>query len=312
MSLCDDISGSNNESKQNENTPSSPSSSQQHAKGIDIKAAMSILSSRQPHSHHDHECHSVKDNDVRKTMGQTIHLISECDADGHGPNKEGKACNDGGVAPPDNHNKNNAEQKAKEEQQQKRKEEREKEILQTMEKMSIRELLKTVMNVQKERVETYRTYESGLQNVLSSGNVTTYPNVCANVTATFSVLSQTIRTVQTVLQEAKKKRKDLILLLKNLQAKECEKLNLTAALHLEKMRERDHRIGLEMENISNNEDDDSNENGHKKKAGEERIGELLRKGVASLTNKLSNCIEDINEVLEELRYALAEEEEEEG
>ena len=73
----------------------------------------------------------------------------------------------------------------------------------------------------------------------------------------------------------------------DLQSSEREKLNVTAALHLERIREK-------------------NETGEG--SGDDRIHNLLRDGVASLRDQVTDLIERINDALEELRYAMAEEE----
>jgi hypothetical protein len=124
---------------------------------------------------------------------------------------------------------------------------------------------------------------SGLATLLETGNMTNYPNVCAEATASFSVLSDTINIIQTALADSRS-RKDLRDLIANLQQHEKEKLSLTAALHLDRIRE-SQQVG-----------------------GDERILELLRLGVVSLRTKIEACVDNINEALEELRYAMVEEE----
>jgi hypothetical protein len=116
-----------------------------------------------------------------------------------------------------------------------------------------------------------------------------YPSICAKATASFSVLSDTINVIQSVLVEVHK-RKDLRKLLLKLQQHEKDKLNVTAALHLERIRERNEQLQVD--------------NG-----GDERVSRLLQEGVSSMKQRIATCVEGINEVLEELRYALAEEEE---
>jgi hypothetical protein len=123
---------------------------------------------------------------------------------------------------------------------------------------------------------------SGLETVLQTGNMTEYPNICAQATASFSVLSDTINTIACTLKEVRK-RSDLVTFLSQLQKEEREKLNLTASLHLERIRERNAA------------------------GGDERVSRLLQAGVASLKQKVTTCIDAINDVLEEIRYAFAEE-----
>jgi hypothetical protein len=120
-----------------------------------------------------------------------------------------------------------------------------------------------------------------------------YPSICAKATASFSVLSDTINAIEGVLVEGHNRR-DLQKLLRQLQQHEKEKLNVTAALHLERIRERNQK--LQVNNYNNN-------NG-----GDERVSRLLQEGVTAMKERIATCVEGINEVLEELRYALAEEE----
>ena len=123
--------------------------------------------------------------------------------------------------------------------------------------------------------------------MLQTGNMTEYPNICVRATASFSVLSETINAIASVLKETHKRPK-LVKFLSKLQKEEQTKLNLTAALHLERIREL---------NIDRNAD------------GGERTTLLLQDGVTSLRGKLATCIDSINETLEEIRYALADEDE---
>jgi hypothetical protein len=114
--------------------------------------------------------------------------------------------------------------------------------------------------------------------------MTNYPYVCAAATSSFSVCSDTINIIQTVLKEPSRNRPDLQQLIATLQTHEKEKLSLTAALHLDRIRE-SQQVG-----------------------GDERILTLITQAVASLRTKIEACVEQINDVLEEIRYAMVEEE----
>lgn len=122
---------------------------------------------------------------------------------------------------------------------------------------------------------------------MKTANVTNYPALCAKATASFSVLSDTISTIQKILED-KHERKDLTGVIATLQGHEREKLNVTAALHLERIREQNQSIQTT--------------------GGDERVMKLLKEGVSSMRQRIRTCVEAINEVLEELRYAVAEEE----
>ena len=132
------------------------------------------------------------------------------------------------------------------------------------------------------------TFRRGLSTILLSGNITTYPALCANVTATFSVLSDTINAVKSSLVE-RHKRHDIGEIVRRLQKYEGEKLNLTAAIHLEKLRLKNADLGLSF-------------NG-----SDERTAQLLDMGIQKLERNISANIESINEMLEELRCTAADE-----
>ena len=126
----------------------------------------------------------------------------------------------------------------------------------------------------------------GLETVLKTSNVTNYPAICARATASFSVLSETINVIRSILNDTHH-RDDLSQIIVMLQSYEKEKLNLTAALHLERIRMQ-NQVRNEME-------------------GDARVTTLLHEGVTTIRQRLSKCVEDINEALEELRYAMVEE-----
>ena len=131
----------------------------------------------------------------------------------------------------------------------------------------------------------------GLSTILSSGNITTYPTLCAKVTATFSVLSDTVNAVKTSLTE-KHKRSDIAQAVGQLQKYEGEKLNLTAAMHLEKLRLKNEELGLSFD------------------GSDQASSRLLKEGIHSLERKIMSNVVSINEVLDELRCISAEENEE--
>lgn len=138
----------------------------------------------------------------------------------------------------------------------------------------------------------YLTYHydcRGLSTILMSGNITAYPNLCAKVTASFSVLSDTINSVKSSLDETDGENKqdngrhEMSNFISQLQKCESEKLNLTAALHLERLRLSNLRLG--------------DGNGKCNQVATK----LLTKGIRSLEQKIALVIESINEVLDELR-----------
>lgn len=167
---------------------------------------------------------------------------------------------------------------------------REGEIRTKLQSLTVKELLATVLDAQTGRVATYREYNEGLETVLQTANVSSYPAMCAKATASFSFLSDTISTIQSVL-ESKHERQDLKGFVGNLQKHEREKLQITAALHLEQMRAQNESMHQQSED------------------GDQRVTQLLTQGVATLKERLAACVETINEDLEEIRYAMMDEDE---
>ena len=116
----------------------------------------------------------------------------------------------------------------------------------------------------------------GLSTILASGNITTYPPLCAKVTASFSVLSDTINAVKSALEKVHG-RKDIATVISQLQKSEGEKLNLTAALHLERLR-------LRNEQLDGGEGDGG--------GSDDRTVGLLKDGIQSLEQKIARERED--------------------
>ena len=159
-----------------------------------------------------------------------------------------------------------------------------------LDKQATPQLLSTLFQLQNERVAVYAQFNAGLEKVLQSGNLTEYPHLTTSITASFAVISASIRDIMELLHG--RGNKEVAELIKQLQGMEKDKLNLTAALHLEKIRERNERLDR------NEEDGD-----------DDRVLTLLRQGAKDLESKIGACVEQINDVLEELRYAAHELEE---
>ncbi len=122
----------------------------------------------------------------------------------------------------------------------------------------------------------------GLERILKTGQIHEYPSLCTETTATFSVLSDSINNIRKVLLETLKQT-SIADLIAQLQDKERTKLNLTAALHLERIR------------IQN------------QQASDDRITKLLVEGAASLRSQMGENVEEINGIMDELRCSLVDE-----
>lgn len=164
-----------------------------------------------------------------------------------------------------------------------------------------------VLTAQEDRVRTYRLYDEALGSVLMSNRLTDYPPACLAATAAFAVLSNTVSAVGEELSDRADSKKDPLVLtstsssvmkwIRDLQESERQKLQLTAAYHLERIRANN----LKSSNNSYNDKDDMRE----------PELSLLNNGIADLRSKIETCRSDINSIIEDLRCALVEQMEEE-
>jgi redox-sensitive bicupin YhaK (pirin superfamily) len=261
--------------------------------GIDIRQALDILSSRTAHFHSSHDtghddagCCHYGDNipEDLKSMGQTIDML--------GSNAEASSMPDSLAQDVINLEKEQKEKAEKHKAELKA-------SLKSMTKTS--DLIRVLLRAQEDRVQTYQTYDAALQQVLNTGNLTAYPPACALATASFSMLSDTIRTVVEEMStrissssnSSNSNLNQYIQWTRSLQGLEKEKLQFTAALHLERIR-------------ANNEQGLSGG----RNADDVVLG-MLQQGIGELEQKIRKCASDINVVLEDLRCALVEEMEEE-
>ena len=264
-------------------------------KGIDIRDAFQILAERSsatsfaakshPTSSSSCDCcgshhHPVNIPESAKTMGQTLDLFFQ-DATST-------------TSHDNDHNPTTMDPKNPKTQQQQQQEQK---LQESLAQASVPELVQTFLTAQQDRVLTYRHYDQSLQQMLDTRNVSIYPAVCAQVTASFQVLSNTINAVKRILlqphsdhcQEAKQ----VAQLIEQLQRHEKEKLQFTAALHLEKIRKSqeimddDNHASLLSTNNNNN------------------IAILIHQSIDSLQIQLRDTMQQINEILEEIQCIFA-------
>ena len=158
--------------------------------------------------------------------------------------------------------------------------------------MDLPALLRAFQSAQEERAHTYTHFDDGLAAILKTGKINEYDALCAETTANFAALSNLVNAVEQCVVAAPHGKVGLGKLLRQVQGEEKEKLALTAALHLEKVR----LITTSSDGSSN----DGNE-------GENKSVTLLREGVKRLEGKINEVKARINELLEEVRYELEEE-----
>jgi hypothetical protein len=172
-----------------------------------------------------------------------------------------------------------------------------------------------VLTAQEDRVRTYRLYDEALEKVLVSNRLTDYPPACVAATAAFAVLSNTVSAVRDELSDRAQRKNDplvetptsssVIKWIKDLQESERQKLQLTAANHLEQIR---------ANNLNHPDTSDKNgnavENSDIEKVDVHELS-LLNNGIADLRLRIETCRSDINSIIEDLRCALVEQMEEE-
>lgn len=256
--------------------------------GIDIRQAIDILSSRTPNDHtHGHASPELK------SMGQTIDLFAPSSS--HTATQTKTASTPSGATttpvPADS-----AQQRQK--------------IRESLKDFPLSALLKMVLTAQEDRVKTYRLYDEALEKVLVSKRLNDYPPACVAATAAFSVLSDTVTAVRDELSGRVDKNKmdssdaqadvlSVISCIKSLQEAEKQKLQLTAAYHLEQIRAND------LKQPENDNDDDG------QVEVDMRELSLLNNGIADLRSQIERCRSNINDVLDDLRCALVEQMEDE-
>jgi hypothetical protein len=275
--------------------------------GIDIRQALDILASRTPHHHspkHGSPCCGGGDSKppppALKSMGQTIDMFAPSSDSPHS-SSESTAQKTTTTSTSGANAVTPAEQRQT--------------IRDSLKDLPFIALLKMVLTAQEDRVRTYRLYDEALGKVLVSNRLTDYPPACLAATAAFSVLSNTISAVREELSDRVDSKIDPLILtstsssvmkwIRDLQESERQKLQLTAAYHLERIRANDLKPSNTSDDYGNyNENDDDGE-------VDMRELSLLNNGIADLRSRIETCRSDINSIIEDLRCTLVEQMEEE-
>jgi len=168
--------------------------------------------------------------------------------------------------------------------------------------VSAGELADVFWKCQGERSATFRRFDAGLDELLAEGNTEGYPALVAEMTAVFSVLSATVNAVG----EELKVRGNAVAadLVRRLQAQEKENLTVTAALHLDRMRQFKLGGGGSGGGSPEEDEDEAPAGAPPEVASKLR---LIASSLRSCRQRRAALIAAINETLEELRYELMEE-----
>ncbi|KAG7401957.1 hypothetical protein PHYBOEH_008478 [Phytophthora boehmeriae] len=137
-------------------------------------------------------------------------------------------------------------------------------------------LVQTFYRLQEKRVQIYAKFRQGFQEHQKTER---FPVFCSGITQQFLTVSEQVNQVETLLR-GKKQQVAIAQLLRKVQQEEKEKLLLTSALLIEKMRLSD---------------------ASKLAEPDEATIAFLERSVQTLTTKHTVCVERINELLDDLR-----------
>ncbi|KAE9028973.1 hypothetical protein PR001_g11616 [Phytophthora rubi] len=142
--------------------------------------------------------------------------------------------------------------------------------------LSARELVHTFHRLQETRVQIYTEFRHGFQEHQKTEQ---FAGFCSGITERFSAVSEQVNYVEKLLRD-EKQQVAIAQLLRKVQLEEKEKLLLTSAVLIEKMRLSDAT---------------------KQPEPDESTIAFLERSVQTLTAKHTDCVVRINEVLEDLR-----------
>jgi hypothetical protein len=275
-----------------------PNNNRSDNHGIHIQDALSILSSRAKTGGEKNDLLQVADaNPELKQLGQTLDLMNSQQWTRFGKEECCDPISSGGIVSEENSQEELQLDKNSSDNEKETANNHKMKLLQELSTQSLSELVSKLFQLQQARVSNYKNYNAGLEAILQSGNLSSYPSLTSGVTAAFAVISSSIKDIQSIFESKMNGGNDAVVknisgCIQELQKLEKEKLSLTAALHLEKIRERNEFLRLATTNEQEQEESDSH-----------RILQLLRQGVNTLQQQIVDCVEKINDVLEELRYA---------
>ncbi|KAG6618808.1 uncharacterized protein IUM83_01372 [Phytophthora cinnamomi] len=142
--------------------------------------------------------------------------------------------------------------------------------------LSAQALVQTFHRLQETRVQIYTEFRQGFQVHQKTEQ---FPNFCSGITERFSVVSEQINCVEKLLRD-EKQQAAIAQLVRKVQLEEKEKLLLTSAVLIEKMRLSDAT---------------------KQPEPDESTIAFLERSVQTLSAKHTDCVVRINEILEDLR-----------
>lgn len=151
-------------------------------------------------------------------------------------------------------------------------------------KLTARALVRSFQRLQETRVQIYADFRQGFELHQKTEH---FPTFCSEITERFAEVSKRINDIEKLLRD-EREQVAVAQLLRKVQLEEKEKLLLTSALLIEKMRLNDARKQAEPDDAAIS---------------------FLGRSVETLTAKHTTCIEQINELLDDLRAESADLEE---
>ncbi|CAM6097865.1 unnamed protein product [Calypogeia fissa] len=180
--------------------------------------------------------------------------------------------------------------------------------------VSVEQLLRNFLDVQKRRASVYNILHQGFADLLKTNAAAPYQEVCIQVTTSFSECSKQVLEIEAALRAPSNDRPDLAAVLQAVQAQEKQKLHMTATLQVLR------RAGRPSERAH------ALEQGHQSSNGSHTHGPLCSHGpegedsglemaqleaeydaaIKEATGIVQNAVLEINDHIEAIRYEIEE------
>lgn len=185
-------------------------------------------------------------------------------------------------------------------------------ISSSSEAMSVQtlKLLRNFINIQQRRAQAYAHLKSGFADYMASGSDAAYQQLCSEVTVEFNDCSKQVLEMESLFMSPEYGREDLAHLLRSVQIKEKQKLNLTATIQVLKKAGRPSERLVSHENCKFKEPmqhecvhvHEITEAAGTEDAEADAEYDSTLKGAI---NGVQDAVTTINEHLEEIRYEIA-------
>ncbi|CAM6105117.1 unnamed protein product [Calypogeia fissa] len=186
--------------------------------------------------------------------------------------------------------------------------------------VSVEQLLRNFLDVQKRRASVYNILHQGFADLLKTNAESPYREVCSQVTTSFSESSKQVLEIEAALRAPCNDRPDLAAVLQAVQAQEKQKLHMTATLQVLKRagRPSERAHALEQGHHSSNGSHTQSplcSHGPEGEAEEDSGLEMAQleaefdAAIKEATGIVQNAVLEINDHIEAIRYEIEELEE---